>query len=306
MSILNKKKIPKVAILLAAHNGEKFIYRQIKSILSQQNVQVFIFINDDGSKDATIKICNSLVKIYSNITLFENNELRFGSSAANFFNMIEKINFDKYDFVGFSDQDDIWRPYKIFRAINKIEECFDGYSSNVRPFHKKKLLKTVNKSNKQTEFDFLFEGGGAGSTILLKKKVIQGLQVHLLNSPWIKKKINHHDWLTYAFTRYKYGNWYIDKYNSVYYRQHNYNELGSSDSVIGFFKRLKMVMSGYAFTQSKLIAKAISLENNLYKQIYHNKYLSFFLIMNFYKLRRSYKGKFIILLIGFVSFFHKI
>lgn len=291
---------------MAAHNGEKFIYRQIKSILSQQNIQAFIFINDDDSKDSTIEICSSLVKIYSNITLFENKSLKFGSSAANFFNMIEKIDFEKYDFVGFSDQDDIWKPFKISRAINKIGEYFDGYSSNVRPFHKKKLLKTVNKSNKQTEFDFLFEGGGAGSTILLKRKVMQGIQVHLLNNPWIKKKINHHDWFIYAFTRYNYGKWHIDKYNSVYYRQHNFNELGSSDSVLGFFKRLKMVVSGYAFMQSKLIAEAINFDSNLNKKIYQNKYLSFFLILNFYKLRRSYKGKFIIFLIGLLSFFRKI
>ena len=107
---------------MAAHNGEKFIYRQIKSILSQQNIQVFIFINDDDSKDFTIKVCSSLVKIYSNITLFENKSLRFGSSAANFFNMIEKIDFEKYDFVGFSDQDDIWKPFKISRAIIRLKK----------------------------------------------------------------------------------------------------------------------------------------------------------------------------------------
>ena len=41
----------KVAILLAAYEGEKFLIDQISSISEQKNVEIKIFINLDKSND---------------------------------------------------------------------------------------------------------------------------------------------------------------------------------------------------------------------------------------------------------------
>ena len=42
-----------VQILLSSYNGEKYISRQIDSILQQKDVEVHLLIRDDGSTDGT-------------------------------------------------------------------------------------------------------------------------------------------------------------------------------------------------------------------------------------------------------------
>ena len=295
---MNSISKPKVAILLATFNGEKFIERQIKSILSQKNIDLDLYISDDNSEDKTIKICEKFAKNNKNIFILEKTNVRFKSAAKNFFRMILDTELSDYDYIGFSDQDDIWRPFKIYKALSIIQKGYNAYSSNVRPFIKKKLLKTVNKSDNQVSLDFLFEGGGAGSTYLFQNFVIKNFKYLLKENKWIINEIKHHDWLLYAYTRYNYNKWFIDKKISVYYRQHSHNELGSSDSIKGFIKRLKLVLNGHVLKQSKLIAKAINLEKSIFYKLYESKFNGFFLIFHFYKFRRSIKGKIIILIIG--------
>lgn len=53
----------KVQVLLSAYNGEKYIVKQIESILNQENVDVHILIRDDGSTDNTVNLINNVKKI---------------------------------------------------------------------------------------------------------------------------------------------------------------------------------------------------------------------------------------------------
>ena len=59
----------KVAILMAAYEGEKFIFDQISSILEQKNVEIKIFINLDKSNDRSFSIITILSKKYQFIKL---------------------------------------------------------------------------------------------------------------------------------------------------------------------------------------------------------------------------------------------
>ena len=51
-------KNPKVQILLATYNGEKFLKQQLESIINQEYKLWEILIHDDGSVDNTIEILN--------------------------------------------------------------------------------------------------------------------------------------------------------------------------------------------------------------------------------------------------------
>ena len=46
----------RVKVLLSSYNGEKYIDKQINSILNQKDIDVRILIRDDGSKDNTRNI----------------------------------------------------------------------------------------------------------------------------------------------------------------------------------------------------------------------------------------------------------
>ena len=51
-----------VAVLLSAYNGTRYIEEQIDSVLAQEEVDVTIFVRDDGSKDGTVDFLNTRYK----------------------------------------------------------------------------------------------------------------------------------------------------------------------------------------------------------------------------------------------------
>lgn len=297
---------PNIAVLFAAYNGEKFIERQIHSILSQKKVNINIYISLDRSIDKSIDICTSLEKKHSNIFFINKNKNDFfGSAAKNFYNLFLSVNFESYDYISLSDQDDIWKPYKIFNGYNFIKSSnYMGYSSNVRPFQKKKLLKVIDKSFPQTEYDYLFEGGGAGNTYLILKKVAISFQNFLKLKHDKILKFNHHDWLLYAYTRSKFGSWHISKTVDVLYRQHSENELGTNFTFRGFIKRLKTVLNGYAISQARLIYELLEIDDDFISKIFRKNFMAgIYQIIYFYKFRRSPIGKIAFIFVGIINVF---
>ena len=297
---------PKIAILLAVYNGENFLERQIRSIISQKKANIDIFISFDKSIDRSFEICSKLKIKYQNIFFInENKNEIFGSAAKNFYNLFLSVNFEKYDFISLSDQDDIWKPYKIYNGYNcLLNYKYNGYSSNVRPFYKKKLLKIIDKSYPQTKYDYLFEGGGAGNTYIITKSVALSFQKFLkLNYDQIKN-INHHDWLLYAYTRYYFGSWFIDKSASVFYRQHHKNELGTNFSFKGFIKRFRTVLNGYALNQARQLKNVLNIDDQFINKIFKKGFVAgYYQIIYFYKFRRSLFGKIAFIFVGLINLF---
>ena len=55
-------RINKVAVLMPVYNGEKFLKKQINSILNQKKVDITIFISVDKSTDNSLKLIENLKK----------------------------------------------------------------------------------------------------------------------------------------------------------------------------------------------------------------------------------------------------
>lgn len=92
----------KLSVLLASYNGEKFISKQIKSILDQLSPSDELIISDDGSTDKTFTIATS----FNDIRLSVIKGPQEGINA-NFINAYENATGEA---ILFSDQDDIWLP----------------------------------------------------------------------------------------------------------------------------------------------------------------------------------------------------
>lgn len=45
-----------VVVLMSTYNGERFLEEQIESILKQKDVDVVLYVRDDGSSDRTKQI----------------------------------------------------------------------------------------------------------------------------------------------------------------------------------------------------------------------------------------------------------
>jgi len=291
----------KVAILMAAYEGEKFLIDQISSILDQKNVEIKIFINLDKSNDRSFSIITSLSKKYKCIKLISYNK-RYGSAAINFLNLILSVNFEKFDFISLSDQDDIWMPNKLITAINKLEELnYDVYSSNALSFSNKSK-KIILKSQKQTDLDFIFEGGGPGCTYLCKKDFMINFQAALNKKKFMINSVWSHDWLIYAYARIYNYKWYIDSNYYIYYRQHNNNQLGANIGFKQHLFRFKEVISGNVFDYSRTnLIICDEVKNNIFvKFLNKNKKSYFFILLNFYKLRRKIGDKIILFILSII------
>ena len=90
----------KISVAMATYNGEKYIKKQIESILINLNKDDELIISDDGSKDKTLDIIKSIkdkrIKIIS------------GPKQGVIKNFENALNNCTGEYIFLSDQDDIW------------------------------------------------------------------------------------------------------------------------------------------------------------------------------------------------------
>lgn len=117
------KNSPIIGVIMSTYNGEKYLKEQIDSILKQENVEVRLFIRDDGSHDKTADIINAYAEKYENI-VFWNKENVVNLGIRDSFLTLLKNVFDSnsdIEYFSFADQDDVWKPHKLAAAVEKIE-----------------------------------------------------------------------------------------------------------------------------------------------------------------------------------------
>lgn len=189
----------KVAVLLAAYNGELWIEEQVKSILHQKKVEVFLYISVDESTDNTLNIVKRIseedqrVKILSPVP-------RMGSAGKNFFRLIMHSEVSDFDYVAFADQDDIWLEDKLLKAIElMVDSGADAYSSNATAFWEDGKEILLRKSFSQTDYDYFFEAAGPGCTYVLSNKIFIDVKNFICLNFEKVCQIDLHDWFLYSF-----------------------------------------------------------------------------------------------------------
>ena len=159
-----------LVVLLAAYNGEHYIRQQIQTILKQAYKPSKILISVDQSTDKTLSIIKDYAKEYSEIEIISSGK-RFGSSAANFINLLISVDLTDVNYICLADQDDLWNEDKLQKAIQKLQKGYDGYSSNVEAFWEDGRKKVLFKNQPQQLYDHLFESAGPGCTFVYTKKL---------------------------------------------------------------------------------------------------------------------------------------
>lgn len=106
-----------VLIMMASFNGERFIKKQINSIIHQDFKNWRLIIQDDGSTDHTVEIIKKFCERDDRITLYYN-DTDFHGPFINFHLLANKCKeIKKFDYYMFSDQDDLWDSDKISKLI---------------------------------------------------------------------------------------------------------------------------------------------------------------------------------------------
>ena len=109
---------PKIVILLATRNGAAFVQEQLDSYRTQTYGNWELLVSDDGSTDDTIKIIEEFAKQVPQRVM-----VRRGPQMGFWQNFVSLVRSDEIDgdLFAYSDQDDVWFPEKLARAVSWFE-----------------------------------------------------------------------------------------------------------------------------------------------------------------------------------------
>jgi rhamnosyltransferase len=250
--------VPRILVLLAAFNGAEWIEEQIDTILRQTDAEVHIIVGDDASTDATLAVLSRYGPDRVTVLIRARST---GSAAQNFFAIIREVEADGYDFVAFSDQDDIWHTDKLSRAAKMLRHAdAAGYSAATTAFWNDDKRQLLRQNAVTRESDFLFEGAGQGCTYMLSRRLYQRLREFLIEEQNLTSALHYHDWATYALVRTWRMKWFFDPQPTMLYRQHRRNDTGARNSLAAILRRIARIRNGWYRGQligiSCLVARA--------------------------------------------------
>lgn len=245
---------PTVAVLLATHNGLRWLPAQLDSILTQDGISVRVIALDDESTDGTHGWLLEQSKKDPRITVLPA-QGSSGSAAANFYRLIRQADIASDELVAFADQDDLWLPEKLSRHAALIALGADGVSSDVTAVLADGNRVLIRKSYPQRTFDYLLESPGPGSTFLLTFRLFSLVKKMLEETQGLAESITYHDWLIYAVARARGYTWTIDPKPSVDYLQHESNTMGANVGIKSATRRLSLMRKRWHRGQAILLAQ---------------------------------------------------
>ena len=225
---LKKNKNPKIQILLATFNGEKFLREQLDSIFNQEYKFWELLIHDDGSFDNTISIVNQYQNNYPKKVKLLNDQKNFSSASKNFFHLI-KHRSRKANLYCLCDQDDIWHKKKLKIIVERyntkdLKEPLLIHSDLSLIDDKGKLLeKSHNKlikyqKNLITKNSALYSNPVPGCAMTINSVLADKVSYC--------KYMVMHDWWILLSALYDNSNVLFIKLPLVKYRQHSTNVCG--------------------------------------------------------------------------------
>jgi glycosyltransferase involved in cell wall biosynthesis len=134
--------VPKVSIITATYNGEKYIGRAIDSIRSQTLEDFEFIIVDDGSTDNTLSIINQYAAIDERIRVVTRAMASGGPTIPK--NLA--LSLTRAPYVCFLDHDDYFHPDKI----KELSEALDAHEDWVAVFHDLQLVDSDEQPHKGT------------------------------------------------------------------------------------------------------------------------------------------------------------
>ena len=289
-----------VSIAMTTYNGEKYIVEQLESILDQTYSNLEIIICDDISNDKTVDIIKQYQKKDSRIKIYINKE-----------NLGFKKNFEKAislcsgEFIALSDQDDIWKKYKIEKLVENIKECdlIHSAASLIDENSNIIAIKWLKQDNFKYSFEKLVFGNTiTGCTVLFKKSLLKDF----FSIPSGEK---YHDWWLALLASKANGIKYIDE-PLIYYRQHLLQDTGAKIET-KFQKFLRVVIDMFHKKNSDRYQKSkqqiirlnsfLSEKKKVFTEketsimqdaiLYHNDYLNNFLHLKTFNIGIKYRNE---------------
>jgi glycosyltransferase involved in cell wall biosynthesis len=217
----------KVAVLLSTYNGEKYLDEYLSSLSAQEWREITLVVRDDMSSDKTLEILkrNQGLSNFRFLILPSDGNL---GPAQSFFRLLAEAG-DGFDYYAFSDQDDVWLPEKISRAVKKLEPV----SKNVPALYCSRL-EYVDEKLDHLQWSRIPRRIGFGNAIVENiatgcTTVINKTARELILSS-IPLMCLMHDWWCYLVVS-CFGQIVFDDHPGIKYRLHGGNRIGAATTL---------------------------------------------------------------------------
>jgi glycosyltransferase involved in cell wall biosynthesis len=228
---------------MCTYDGEKFLEEQLDSIETQDYKNWTLFVNDDGSKDSTLKILKAYQKKWGSKKL----HIRKGPQKGfcqNFLQIIKDKKI-KADLYFLSDQDDVWLPHKLSHTIKKISKlnplkpilycARTTFISSCANY----ILGQSDLFQRPPSFkNAIVQSIAGGNTMAFNNRLKAAIQMsyHI--------EVVSHDWWLYIINELVGGKTLYDTESTILYRQHNRSLIGANIGFMAKMKRLRMLLNG--------------------------------------------------------------
>jgi glycosyltransferase involved in cell wall biosynthesis len=231
----------RVAILMCTKNGAEFLGEQLKSIADQTHTNWILFASDDGSNDKTKDILECFGHDRCQRVVVRSGPEK--GVCANFLSLALDPMIDA-DFYAFSDQDDVWHPNKLRRALNQLASVPDSipglYCGRTELVSADGHLYGLSPLfTRPPAFEnALVQNLGGGNTMVFNhatKKLLERVG---------SVDVVLHDWWLYQLISAAGGIIHYDPKPMLKYRQHRHSLIGSNLGWHARFTRVHMLLRG--------------------------------------------------------------
>lgn len=227
-----------ISVCIATYNGEKYIKKQIESILPQLSDIDEIIVSDDKSVDSTLKI----IKEFSDKRI----KIVFNKLERGYTNNFENaINHSSGNFIFLSDQDDVWIDNKVSETLNLLKTCDLVVSDALFVDEKLNNLNYTFFSMRGGKVGFLknlYKSQYLGACMAFKKEIL----IKLLPFPERKDLCPHDLWIS-LIAEFYFKTTVIDR-PLIKYRRHGANvSTGGEKSSNSFLRQIQFRL--YCFIQ---------------------------------------------------------
>lgn len=222
-SVNPQAKCPIVTVILATYNGERFLSEQLASLAAQTHRPDRLVLRDDGSSDRSGEIVRTWTQ-HAGVDLHEVFGPRLGP-ARSFLTALQACG--PADMYLFCDQDDVWKPDKIERALRLVPWGREAppalCATRLEVVDAQLNFLRLSALPKQLSFSSAScESLLTGCTMAFNR-AFRDLLVRAL-----PEQAAMHDWWCYLLASGARGaELYFDAAPTVLYRQHGTNALGA-------------------------------------------------------------------------------
>lgn len=212
-----------ILVIISTYNGSDYFQIQFQSITSQQNVCTHLLIRDDGSN---IEFVDELKRLRDSSKI----ELLIGENIGSnnsFLTLLYLASNTKFQYIAFSDQDDIWHPDKMENAMRIFEKnpSVGLYSCQRNTLGKVKKSICVDYSRNGIALPhwLFFENISFGNTQVLKNDFARNILDAIASNP-----VMLCDPIDFTIARYASlkSLLFVDKRKYIDYRIHDKNQIG--------------------------------------------------------------------------------